>query len=404
MMRAPWLTAMICVAALHGVGGCAWPAHAHPTASLEGPVCETGQVRIDRDFEGGGLAECAIRGKGEFDLFIRPEDAPINPSPWYAVRITPLASGPVRVNLRYEGARHRYAPWISDDGDHWVLMDPARISVNADRTVTRIELGELTAPAFLSAQELLTGADYDRWLAAYRERPDLDVSILGHSLEDRPIEMITTNPASSLGSVILVGRQHPPETTGAIAMQAFVDEVLGDSPLASRFRSRFALSIIPQLNPDGVARGHWRHNRGGTDLNRDWGPFGQPETRAARSHIDQLAAERSTRPVLFLDFHSTNRDVFYTQPAGEDGTAYGFTARWLQRASARLPGQTLERAERHQSDLPTAKNYMFGRFGIPSITYEVGDNTDREQIRHSATILAQEMMSVLLENHETPPQ
>lgn len=362
-------------------------------------VCATDSVRIDSDFEGGAMHACRVTGPREFDIIIEPEDTPINPSAWYALRLTPQSAGPVRINLHYPQGRHRYRPKLSLDGDHWIYVEDPQIQVTNDRSTASILVTLDEAPLFLAGQEILTRSDYDAWMAPYRERDDLDISVIGQSLEAREIDMIAHTPDAPQGSLVLVGRQHPPETTGAVAMQAFVDEILGPSELATTFRDRFALAIIPLLNPDGVHHGHWRHNLGSTDLNRDWGPFAQPETQAALRVIDGLDADPATRPVLFLDFHSTNRDVFYTQPAGEDGTPYRFTALWLEQAGARLPGYEIERAERHQSDLPTAKNYMFGRFGIPSITYELGDNTDREQIRHTATVFAQEMMQVLLDHH-----
>ena len=58
----------------------------------------------------------------------------------------------------------------------------------------------------------------------------------------------------------MIGRQHPPEVTGAIAMHSFIDTVLADTDLARQFRDRFKLAIVPLMNPDGVAAGHWRHN------------------------------------------------------------------------------------------------------------------------------------------------
>ncbi|MEL6531205.1 MAG: M14 family zinc carboxypeptidase, partial [Pseudomonadota bacterium] len=167
--------------------------------------------------------------------------------------------------------------------------------------------------------------------------------------------------------------------------------------LNCQFRDRFDLIIIPNLNPDGVEHGHWRHNMGGLDLNRDWGPFSQPETQAAKSVIDQIEAPGLA---VFLDFHSTRRNVFYTQPVGADGTEYGFTAQWLQRSRAKLPDYAFDRQGAHNVDLPTSKTYIFEEFGIPAITYELGDETDRTEIAETARIFAQEMMTLLLEQEQ----
>ncbi len=48
--------------------------------------------------------------------------------------------------------------------------------------------------------------------------------------------------------------------------------------------------ILPLLNPDGMALGHWRHNLGSVDLNRDWGIFGQPETTAVTREAEKYGS------------------------------------------------------------------------------------------------------------------
>ena len=40
---------------------------------------------------------------------------------------------------------------------------------------------------------------------------------------------------------------------------------------------------------------------------------------------------------------------------------------------------------------------MYATYGVPAITYEVGDNTSREDIKTAARIFAEEMMTILLE-------
>ena len=76
--------------------------------------------------------------------------------------------------------------------------------------------------------------------------------------------------------LFLLGRQHPPEVSGAFAFFAFTETVLGDTELAREFRQRFRVIAIPVLNPDGITGGNWRMNLGGVDLNRDWGKFDEP--------------------------------------------------------------------------------------------------------------------------------
>ncbi|MEC7289714.1 MAG: peptidase M14, partial [Pseudomonadota bacterium] len=61
------------------------------------------------------------------------------------------------------------------------------------------------------------------------------------------------------------------------------------------------------------------------------------------------------------------------------------------------PGYEFGREGAHNVDLPTSKTYIYERFEIPAITYELGDETDRTEIATTARVFAREMMTLLLE-------
>ena len=369
-----------------------------PIAIVEGEYCQTETFKVDADFSAANMASCSILASDAIEILLQPENTPINASPWYAVRLTPNKPGSVRLVLQYDEHAHRYKPKVSLDGTSWTVLPDDRVDVKAAGYRVTLDLELDDQPLFVSAQELFTNEAHDAWTRAHAEKSFVDMSKIGASIEGRSISMIRTKAAfEAPKTVMLVGRQHPPEVTGALAMVSFTDEILSDSPLAQKFRKHFDLVIIPNLNPDGVEHGYWRHNMGGLDLNRDWGPFTQPETQAAKSVIDQI---ETPGLALFLDFHSTRRNVFYTQPIGADGSEYGFTAEWLERARTKLPDYAFDRQGAHNVDLPTSKTFIFEAFGIPAITYELGDETDRTEIAETARIFAQEMMMLLLEREQ----
>ena len=142
-----------------------------------------------------------------------------------------------------------------------------------------------------------------------------------------------------------------------------------------------------------VADGHWRLNANGIDLNRDWGPFTQPETQAVMDWVNQQEAA-GHKLVLMLDFHSTWEDLFYT-PSIQDPP--GYATNWLNAVRERLPDFPFRHVPSKDYEQPNSKNYFFTSRGIPAITYEVGDDTDREAIRIAAVMFAEEMMRLMLE-------
>jgi predicted deacylase len=174
----------------------------------------------------------------------------------------------------------------------------------------------------------------------------------------------------------------------------FVEEIVGDSNLARSFRKEYRVLVVPLLNPDGVEHGHWRSNMGGVDLNRDWGIFAQPETRAVRDQI--LAIREHSRVVLHLDFHSTFNDVFYTQPDEPKGGPDPFTRPWIEGIQRRFPEYKVNRDPGEPVRLTTSQSWVYKTLGVPAITYELGDNTDRALLRQISAGAAQEMMGLLV--------
>lgn len=367
-------------------------------AQQEQRVCDFDDVTIRSDFSAGRINGCEQISPAHYLLTIAPEDEPpINPSPWYAFTIEADAPTDITIDLKYTASKHRYWPKLSTDGKSWKRLLDDKIQLLDDGSA-RLNISARDGLIYVSGQEILTTGFHRKWAEETAQEFGLDFSEIGRSRENRAIHQIATqNTNKEIDFVYIVGRQHPPEVTGALALIAFVDEVLDGGELSKEFLKEFGLVVVPMLNPDGVERGHWRHNTGGKDLNRDWGPFSQPETQLMRDALKRFAGG-DERLWLFLDFHSTGRNVLYTQAENEMTVPARFAGRWSARVAANPAAYEFERAERPLTDLPTSKNYVFSKFGVPSITYEVGDHTDRGDIDVSARIFAQEMMKILLED------
>lgn len=381
------------------------PPVAAQASEHDSPACSSDVADIDREFEGAAFASCEVSADGHFRLTITREDANVtNPSPWYAFRVTPRVPGEVIVTLTYEDAGHRYWPKVSEDGEVWTRMAENAVVIEGDggEAVATLSLQLGNASLLVAAQELLLPADYSEWLKGHDARPFAILGSLGASAEGRDISLLRiANPLAEPGeTAVLVGRQHPPEVTGGLAMMAFVDAVMGDSALAEAFRARFETLVIPLLNPDGVVRGHWRHNTGEVDLNRDWGPFTQPETALMRDLLAEVDADPARKLRVLIDFHSTGRDVFYTIPDELPTEPELFTRNWLSLYQQRMPGYEVNRDARHEAGRPISKAYVYDTYRIPGITFEIGDETPRDLIRDIGRESAYAMMVALL---EVPP-
>lgn len=360
-------------------------------------LCEYNGVRLYVDFAAANVGRCRIAHR-RFVLDILPEDEPINPSPWYAFRLE--GEGVARIELSYGSHKHRYMPKISTDKKVWTALDRRKLSRISRGARVRFSLN-IEQPIWVAAQEIMDLDFYETWLQGLsQDLSDLKLTEFGRSAAGLPLWVAQTNP-TAVNAILLVGRQHPPELTGALAMLAYVEELLAmereaaagkcEGP-ACTFFSDTNIVIAPLLNPDGVQRGYWRHNIGGLDLNRDWGHFSQPETQAVKRLIDEISAQSQLR--LFIDFHSTRENLFYIQTDDDITRPLNFSRRWLQ--AARREGVYRFSIEpRGTSDQLTSKNYIYKRFGVPAIVYEVGDETRRSSVDASARVFARQMVRTL---------
>lgn len=249
-----WLRFVLAAIAAWSVAGCTTVHEPLTPASFrDGAACVSGQVQLYADFNGANIDGCRAQDGG-FRLIILPEATPINPSPWYAFRLVGERGQRVEVKLEYPGFKHRYVPKISTDKRHWEVLPEDQIRAERGGAVTlSIELQG--APVYVSAQEIVTLEQYRSWLdERLKTSAFLEASTLGASLQGRAIVKLGSDaePGNSGGTVMLVGRQHPPEVSGAIALFAFADELFGASQLAQAFRSEYSIVLIPALNPDGV--------------------------------------------------------------------------------------------------------------------------------------------------------
>lgn len=353
------------------------------------------QERRDFRFAGGTLgfsnAFAAARLNGvtqlndsTFSLSIAPENAPINPSPWYAFKVWSATPRRIYFQLDYGRFKHRYDPKISYDKVHWQEL-------GGKDTFSAVISNDT---ALISGQELIDAAQVYRWTAGLARQPFVKRSIIGYSMLGRPIEVLATARRPKKPVVVLMGRQHPPEISGFMALQAFVEEVFGTSERARRFREHVDVVCIPMINPDGVDEGGWRHNMAGVDLNRDWEGFKQPETRAVKAYLERLVEQGDVDILFALDFHSTYHDVFYTNKPSAGDLLPGFADRWIHALERDVPGYTAS-IKPSPNGGNVSKGWLSRRFGAEAITYEVGDNTPRPLIRQVAQAAAKRMMEML---------
>ncbi len=358
--------------------------------AIAAPGCATSQVEIAFDFAGASQSTCVIEGERAFRIVVTPEHAPpINPSPWYAFRYHAQPGGDVAIAIDYPLAEHRYAPKLTD-------AQGTRILAFAEEAEGKVaSFAVPPGEGLVSGQEIFGAARYAASAEKLERSSHVDRTILGSSWDGNDIVGLRMGDPAAPHLIVLLGRAHPPEVSGAVAMETFLEEIVAGYEAGTIDPATYQVLVVPLLNPDGVMRGHWRANLGGTDLNRDWGVFSQPETAAVGAWLDGL--DPAIRPVLMIDFHSTRTNLFYVQGAEEtDPSQETFLQDWLGRNSEAIEGYsfTIERRNANPGS-GTSKNWFNERFGIPAYTYEVGDEADRTAVADAARVFARSLMPAL---------
>ncbi|MCG8586540.1 MAG: M14-type cytosolic carboxypeptidase [Pirellulales bacterium] len=354
-------------------------------------------VRIDSDFDGGRLSNCRQLDDNRFEITIEPENFPINDSAWYAFRITAKEAKEIALKFVYLEGSHRYHPWLSSDRKRWKTVNERAYIVEPHSARATLNVSVGPDPLWIAAQPLMTEKDIAKWTERLAKHEFVKRGVIGRSVRGNEIESFEISGRGSKNYVYVISRQHPPEVTGHQGMMDLIDVVCGDSPLARRFRDHFTTICVPTVNPDGVADGNWRHNARGIDLNRDWGLFRQPETQAMRDMMLATLERDGARPFLFLDYHSTYNDMYYTQSDEEQTFPPQFTHDWLTAIQRRMPNEKVIRDSKPGGSPYTSRKWVYRTFGIPSITVEFGDNASTDHIRRVSRIAAEEMMIRLLD-------
>lgn len=358
------------------------------------------------NFEGARLNAVADDGNDHYTIWITAENTPINVSPWYAFKIWTDNPRKITLKLSYQNSRSRYYPKISVDGLNFKAIDssafkPINIGegdfgIKAAPEFAEIILDINENPIWVSAQELYTSTRVKSWIDSLAVKPFVSTYTIGQSKEKRFMNLLEINEnKEAKKAIMIISRQHPPEVTGFLAMKSFIETISSDTELAEKFREKHVIFVVPLMNPDGVDNGHWRHNMGGIDLNRDWQNFNQPETKSVRDFLRKKDSE-GYEFVFGADFHSTWDDIYYPLDTIATGPKGKIVFDWIESISNRLPQkQTNVKASASLNPTMVSRTYFYVNHGMPAIVFELGDNTPRPFLKEKGKVAAEELMRLL---------
>jgi murein tripeptide amidase MpaA len=148
--------------------------------------------------------------------------------------------------------------------------------------------------------------------------------LLGFTLDKREINLLVVgdenSPNNNAGKpknkVWISARQHPGETMAEWLVEGLLNRLLDeDDGIARALLQDNVFYIVPNMNPDGSARGHLRTNAVGANLNREWQ---SPSEERSPEVLHVLNKMQETGVDIYLDVHG-DEALPYNFVAGSEG-------------------------------------------------------------------------------------
>jgi murein tripeptide amidase MpaA len=327
-------------------------------------------ISIDAAFDSGNIKVERIGGAHEIVLRIA-RDAHSEFFQWFHFRLSGAKGQCCTISIvdlnasAYPGGWPGYRACVSEDRQTWRRADTAfdPKSANGTLTITVTPAGDQLWLAYFAPYSMERHHDL---IAGTAARPGVAADVLGHSLDGRPIDRLVIGDGPV--PIWLYARQHPGESMAEWWMEGALERLTDVAdPVARRLRQAATFHIVPNMNPDGSARGHLRTNAAGVNLNREWhAPTAErsPEVQCVLAAMDKAGCK------LALDVHGDEAipQVFI---AGFEGIP-SVTAKQLA-----LLKDYKARLARITPDFQTAKGYPVPRAGTANLAMSTNQVAER---------------------------
>ena len=340
-------------------------------------------IRISAAFDGGNIRLVGIDG-----ATVRLEivtDRQSDFYQWFHFRALGIAGRRVTYEIvnaggsAYPGGWKDYRARCSEDRVAWRQVADTSYAGGVLRFVHQAA-GDVAEFAYFAPYSTERHLDLVARIAA---APGVALATLATSLDGREIECLTIGDGPR--AVWLYGRQHPGETMAEWWMEGALEMLVDPAdPIARSLRRLATFRIVPNMNPDGSARGHLRTNAAGVNLNREWhAPTRErsPEVLGVRDAMDAVGVDFAMDvhgdeaiPYNFLAGFEGIPSLTAKQTAGFNGFADALVRRTPD--FQRKHGYGTSGAGK--ANLAMSTNQLAERFGCVAMTLEMPfkDNDD----------------------------
>lgn len=341
-------------------------------------------LSISTHFDAGSIEVISLADHRDIQLKIKPDNAS-EFAQWFHFRLQGAAGLPVTLrflnagNSAYPKGWDGYRVVASYDRQHWF-----RIPSSYDGQVLTADITAATNSVYFAYFEPYSYERHLDLIGYATESDKVDVVHLGNTLDGRDMTLLritdeeSSTPVEQKKKVWITARQHPGETMAEWFVEGVLERLLdGDDPVSRKLLAECVFHIVPNMNPDGAARGNLRTNAAGANLNREWqSPTldKSPEVFLVRQKMLETGID------LFLDAHG-DENLPYNFVAGCEGNP-GYTPRlealentfkaaWIASSPDFQDSFGYERDAAGEANLTLATNWVGQQFGCLSYTIEM---------------------------------
>lgn len=274
-------------------------------------------MRISSNFDGGNIKIVEADTPENIQLRIR-KDNQSDFYQWFYFKLETQAFTSHRLVINdlqdsaYPDGWPDYQVVVSHDREDWY------------RIPTKYENGQLTFE--ITPDHDIT---YFAYFAPYSYEQHLDLIAwaqsdykcssehLGETIDGRDLTLLVVGePAEGKKAIWVTARQHPGETMAEWLVDGLLARLLDDEDgIARTLLDKAVFYVVPNMNPDGGARGHLRTNAAGINLNREWQT---PSVEKSPEVYYVLQKMQETSVDMFLDVHG-DEAIPYNFVAGCEG-------------------------------------------------------------------------------------
>jgi len=310
-------------------------------------------IKISSGFDAGAIDIVSATSAHAIDLNIR-KDSHADIIQWFYFRLQGAQGEPCTIRLLNAGQSAYPAGWedyracASYDRVNWF-----RVPTSFDGAVLTIEHTPAMDSVYYAYFEPYSSERHLELMDRAQMAENVRMVDLGSTVDGRDLNMLVIGDPQASKKVWVIARQHPGETMAEWFVEGMLDALLDPAhPFGRQLLQESVFYVVPNMNPDGSARGNLRTNAAGANLNREWlHPTMErsPEVFLVKQKMHEIGCD------LFLDVH------------GDEGLPYVFVA-----GSEALPNFSAAQADaqrRFMDDFKIASPDFQDVHGYPPAPY-----------------------------------